>query len=109
MKKVIAVCLFVMGMLIFASTAFVAGSPRGVPSTPTDLNESAAKESPILVASVACGDYYCDDGYVCCGDDACCPRGMSIYCPELRMCYSNVEAAKADCGWNHESCWVPVD
>jgi hypothetical protein len=110
MKKTIVTCLLVTGMLIFASVAFVAGSPRGVPSTPPDLNESAATVRPVLVASFNCGDGACDDGDSCCDSyNACCPPGMNILCPNSGTCYSSMGDAQADCGWDYDICWVPAD
>jgi hypothetical protein len=110
MKKTIVACLLVTGMLIFASAAFVAGSPRGVPYLPTDRTESAAKENPIVVASFACGGGACDDGWSCCDSyDACCPPGKNMLCPNSGTCYSSMDDAIADCGWDYDICWSPAE
>jgi hypothetical protein len=110
MKKTIAVCFFVMGMLVFASTAFMAGPPVNTDILLVDKTGSTASEGRVLLATFACGGGYCEDGESCCdGYNACCPSGMNIYCSGSNTCYSSIADARADCGDSYDICWSPAD
>ena len=110
MTKTIAVCMLVVGMLVFASTGFVANSSVGAPSLQGDRIESAAPtDNRVLLASYPCADVYCDDGWSCCpGYNTCCPAGTNILCPGSNMCYSDISDAMADCGDYYYPCASPV-
>ena len=103
-------CLFMLGVLGFASTAFQAEAPVGVP--PTKCNQVGSISSagnPVPNATTNCGQgYLCSDNGQCCGGGICCPSNMNLYCKSQNLCYNTVSGAKAGCGDNYTICWVPA-
>lgn len=100
-----------MGMLAFASTAFMAEPPVSTHLLQGDKIESSGPaENRVLLATFVCGGGYCDDGESCCDSyNACCPSGMNMYCSGSNTCYSSIADAQADCGDSYDICWSPAN
>jgi len=105
--KMIIVCLLMLGVLTFASTALLAEAPVGVPPLKCNtVGEAAPNQAP--TATTNCGDYTCANNGTCCGDRTCCPSGYNLYCKNNNKCYTSVSAAQAACGNSYYICSVPA-
>jgi hypothetical protein len=108
MAKILTACVVVVLILGFAATAFPADVPQGVPGLKCN---PAAATSPAAVTPAGttnCGTYSCRNNGTCCDNNTCCPSGYNLYCRSNNKCYTDISAAKRDCGDSYFICWVPA-
>lgn len=108
MAKMLIACLLMVGVFTFASTAFQAEAPIGVPPLECNSIGTATANAPVPNATTNCGNYTCSNNGNCCGDRTCCPSGYGLYCKSNNKCYSSISAAKAACGESYYICNVPA-